>query len=99
MLELKDRTTTAVEDVIKEETKTITTSDWLDEIAFIIPEEREGLSEKIKNFFSTLMELKGIYFGGSMRLDYLDKEYRANLSVQEKSLIDADLHSVWTSPV
>ncbi len=96
MLELKDRTTTAVEDVIKEETKTITTSAWLDEIAIIIPEEKKGLSEKIKNFFSTVMELKRIYFGGSMRLDYLDNEYRANLSVEEKAMIDADLHSIWT---
>ena len=96
MLELKDRTTTVVEDVIKEETKTITTSAWLDEIAIIIPEEKKGLSEKIKNFFSTVMELKRIYFGGSMRLDYLDNEYRANLSVEEKAMIDADLHSIWT---
>ena len=95
---LKDRTTTAVEDVKKEETETMTASVWLDELLAITnAEEDKGLTKKIKNYFSTVMELKDIYFGSSMRLDFLDTEYRASLSFRDKAFIDAPLHSIWTN--
>ena len=95
---LKERTTTAVEEVKKEETEIMTASVRLDElIAVTNAVEKKGLSKKIRNYFSTVMELKDIYFGSPMRLDFLDIEYRANLSFKDKAYIDAPLHSIWTN--
>ncbi len=61
------------------------------------PTQSEGpaLLIKIRDFFCTVAELLDLYFNSPLRLDILDEEFRARLTVHEKVLFDQGLHGMW----
>ncbi len=57
----------------------------------VVERQGENLWDRVKDFFSPVTDVLHIYIGGPMSIDYLGSDYRANLSVQERAQIDADL--------
>ncbi|HAL48174.1 MAG: hypothetical protein FI707_11645 [SAR202 cluster bacterium] len=54
---------------------------------------QEQNSGKIAGFVETVKELAGVYFNTNGGSQMMDPAYRANLTVEQKSEIDADLNS------
>ncbi len=59
--------------------------------ATAIPQGTNVGWQSVRDFFTSVGELVGVYFASPLNLDLLDPQYRAELTVKERAEIDAYL--------